>query len=324
HAAVLPVDPQGVGGGRHYRRRRYARHLRAHRAADRRPCTGDAGCAVVHGLVEQLPVAAAHHQRPRPDDFAVGSIDPARDVPGADAVEHRHGRHRPGDSAHHPGVPVRPALGDRGRGRIGSEGVSEPRSVAGAGRAGGSVAVDRAAILAAQLPNGAYPASAGFSQYGHCWLRDGSFIAHAADLAGEHDSAARFHAWVARAVAAQADTVRDLVARRRAGEPITEFEFLPARFSLEGQWQRDGWPNFQLDGYGQWLWSLARHLEMTSQTVVPQHLMAAVTTVVDYLEEFWDEPCYDCWEEFRSQLHTPTLAAISAGMGAIAGPLAGA
>src|SRR5690606_17594236 len=43
-----------------------------------------------------------------------------------------------------------------------------------------------------------------------------------------------------------------------------------------------------------------------------------------YLEEFWDEPCYDCWEEFRSQLHTATLAAISAGMGAIAGPLAGA
>ncbi|HZJ09948.1 MAG TPA: hypothetical protein VFD39_09650, partial [Trueperaceae bacterium] len=43
--------------------------------------------------------------------------------------------------------------------------------------------VDLAAILAAQHHNGAYPASAGFSQYGHSWLRDGSFIAHAVDHA---------------------------------------------------------------------------------------------------------------------------------------------
>jgi GH15 family glucan-1,4-alpha-glucosidase len=189
--------------------------------------------------------------------------------------------------------------------------------VSGEGRSC-AFATDRAAILAAQLPNGAYPASAGFSQYGHCWLRDGSFIAHAADLAGAHDSAARFHGWVGRAVEAQAGAVAELIARRQAGQPITEFEFLPARYNVEGEWLEDGWPNFQLDGYGQWLWSLARHLEATGAAEVPQHLVAAVTTVVDYLEEFWDEPCYDCWEEFRSQLHTATVAAISAGLGAIA------
>lgn len=202
--------------------------------------------------------------------------------------------------------------------------MSEPRhTVGGPPRAAkvdpiSAIDIDRAAILAAQLPTGAYPASAGFSQYSQCWLRDGSFIAHAADLAGEHDSAARFHDWVGRCVAAQAGTVRELIARRRSGEPITEFEFLPARFTVAGEWQRDGWPNFQLDGYGQWLWSLARHLELTHQTAVTAHLEAAVMTVIDYLEEFWDEPCYDCWEEFRSQLHTATLASISAGMSAIA------
>jgi GH15 family glucan-1,4-alpha-glucosidase len=179
-------------------------------------------------------------------------------------------------------------------------------------------AIDRAAVLAAQLPNGAYPASAAFSQYGHCWLRDGSFIAHAADRAGLHDSAARFHDWVGRCVTAQADTVQGLIARRHAGTPISEFEFLPARYTVEGEWQHDGWPNFQLDGYGQWLWSLANHLALTGVTEVPAQLSAAVVTVVDYLEEFWDEPCYDCWEEFRSQLHTATLASISAGMTAIA------
>lgn len=201
--------------------------------------------------------------------------------------------------------------------------MSEPRRDGGSRgvvNAGGDLAtdVDLAAILAAQDANGAYPASAGFSQYGHSWLRDGSFIAHATDLAGRHDSAARFHGWVARSVAAQSQTVRDLVARRRAGEGISEFDFLPARYTVAGAWEQDGWPNFQLDGYGQWLWSLARHLEVTGQDRLPGEVAAAVGVVVDYLEEFWDEPCYDCWEEFRSQLHTATLASISTGMSAIA------
>ena len=177
---------------------------------------------------------------------------------------------------------------------------------------------DLAALLAAQLPNGAYPAAAGFSQYGPCWLRDGSFIAHATDLAGRHDSAARFHAWVARTVAAQAGTVAELLARRRAGEPISEFDLLPTRYAVDGEWVKDGWPNFQLDGYGQWLWSLAGHLAATGQDELPAHLAAGVDVVVDYLSEFWDEPCYDCWEEFRSQLHTATLGSVAAGMGAIA------
>lgn len=188
---------------------------------------------------------------------------------------------------------------------------------AGAGTPVARDDVDLAAILGAQHPGGAYPASAGFSQYGHSWLRDGSFIAHAADRAGQHASAERFHHWVARSIAAQAPAVRELIARRRAGKPISEFDFLPARYTLDGHWQQDGWPNFQLDGYGQWLWSLAGHLVATGQTSLSTEFKAAVAVVIDYLEEFWDEPCYDCWEEFRSQLHTATLASISAGLGAI-------
>lgn len=177
--------------------------------------------------------------------------------------------------------------------------------------------VDLTAILAAQHETGAYPASAGFSQYGQSWLRDGSFIAHAVDRAGRHDSAERFHRWAARSIAAQAPVVHDLISRRRAGRPISEFDFLPARYTLDGEWQRDGWPNFQVDGYGQWLWSLAGHLAATGKSRVPPELLVAVTVVVDYLEEFWDEPCYDCWEEYRSQLHTATLASVWAGLHAI-------
>jgi GH15 family glucan-1,4-alpha-glucosidase len=179
--------------------------------------------------------------------------------------------------------------------------------------------IDVAIILASQHEGGAYPAGANFSQYDQCWLRDGSFIAHAMDVAGQHDSASRFHRWVARTVAAHEAVVHDLVARRERDEGIGEFDFMPARFTPEGAWLQDGWPNFQLDGYGQWLWSLAEHLSRTGATELPTDLRPAVELVVDYLLAFWDEPCYDAWEEGRSQLHTATLASIFAGLRAISG-----
>lgn len=181
----------------------------------------------------------------------------------------------------------------------------------------GAQDVDVAIILAAQHVGGAYPAGASFSQYGQCWLRDGSFIAYAMDVAGHHDSAARFHRWVARTVVAHRQTVHDLIERRERDEGIEEFDFLPARFTPEGKWLRDGWPNFQLDGYGQWLWSLAEHLGKTGAGALPADLRPAVELVADYLLAFWDEPCYDAWEEGRSQLHTATLGSIYAGLRAI-------
>lgn len=172
-------------------------------------------------------------------------------------------------------------------------------------------------ILRAQHPGGAYPAAAGFSQYGQCWLRDGAFIAHAMDLVGEHSSAARFHGWVGRALSAQATAVQELITRAQRGEGLSEFDFLPARFTVEGAWLRDGWPNFQLDGYGQWLWSLSKHLGRTGRTALPADLQLVAELVVGYLEAFWDEPCYDAWEEYRSQIHTSTLASIFGGLQAI-------
>ena len=43
-------------------------------------------------------------------------------------------------------------------------------------------------IRAGQAPSGAYVASPTFSQYGYCWLRDGTWIAYAMDIAGDHAS----------------------------------------------------------------------------------------------------------------------------------------
>lgn len=174
------------------------------------------------------------------------------------------------------------------------------------------VSSDVRRLVAAQHPGGAFPAGAGFSQYGQCWLRDGAFIAHALDLAGEHGSAGRFHAWVAASLLPLEGHVDGLIAARAAREPLGEFDFLPARFAVTGEWVRDGWPNFQLDGYGQWLWGLTAHARLGGE--LTPDVAAAAALVVRYLAAFWKEPCYDSWEEHRSQLHTATLASVAAGM----------
>ena len=47
---------------------------------------------------------------------------------------------------------------------------------------------------------------------------------------------------------------------------------------------------------------------------LPDDVQAAACTVADYLVAFWDEPCYDAWEEGRTQQHTSTLASLCAGL----------
>lgn len=162
-------------------------------------------------------------------------------------------------------------------------------------------------ILAAQTPEGAFPASKDFSQYNHCWLRDGSFIAYALDRARQSAAAARFHDWVARAINRHADLIGDLLASD--GLPDVD-RMLPARFDLDGGITEDDWPNFQMDGYGQWLWAVAEHISRGG--IVPD--VRAVSLVARYVARFWQTPCYDAWEEGRTQLHTSTLVSCWSGL----------
>lgn len=175
-----------------------------------------------------------------------------------------------------------------------------------------SMLLDIGVILSNQHHSGAYVASPTFSQYPFGWLRDGSFIAHAMDAVGQGGSAARFHAWVAEVVERHRAQLERLTARGWAGDHPDEREFLPARFALDGRWHDDDWPAFQLDGYGQWLWSLERHATTTGELVPAARKSARA--VADYLSAFRLEPCYDAWEEGRTQLHTSTLASVVAGL----------
>lgn len=169
-------------------------------------------------------------------------------------------------------------------------------------------------ILQNQAAGGAYMASPNFPNYRFCWFRDGSFTAYAMDLVGEHTSAARFHDWAAIAINHRASDVQRVVSRVRANEPLSGLDYLHTRYSMDGDDATPNeWPNFQMDGFGTWLWALGEHLTLTGKPL-PGAWERAAGLVADYLTELWQHPCYDCWEEYPDKMHPHTLAAIYGGL----------
>ena len=170
-------------------------------------------------------------------------------------------------------------------------------------------------ILENQSAGGAYIACPNFPTYHYCWFRDGSFTAYAMDLAGQHESAHLFHAWVAERVNEREALILDGLAKARAGGTLTEAEILHTRYHLDGTDGQPGeWPNFQLDGFGTWLWALNEHRNQNAEWQLSEEVIHASYLVAEYLTELWSLPCYDCWEEFPDHVHPHTLAAIYAGL----------
>lgn len=175
----------------------------------------------------------------------------------------------------------------------------------------------REILMDGQGETGGYIASPTFSQYGYGWLRDGAYCALALDAVGDGESAMRFHEWVAGVIGDRGDRVTEIVAALESGEPVPEQRMLPTRYRLDGTEEsggEDDWPNFQLDGYGTWLFAL--HSRFGSSP--PPELRAAVRLAADYVRAAWRLPCYDYWEESGDLQHTSTLAALAAGLRAAA------
>ena len=170
------------------------------------------------------------------------------------------------------------------------------------------------AILRNQSASGAIVASPDFAQYHFCWLRDGSFSAFALDRAGEHQASARYHAWVNDAIGGISGIIDDVIEKMLRGEDLDPTIMPPARFSLDGTSVIDDWPNFQIDGYGTWLWSLGQHLVESKQSTLPKELRSSVARAARYLATFATSPCYDVWEENGSAVHTSTLACVYGGL----------
>ncbi len=169
-------------------------------------------------------------------------------------------------------------------------------------------------IKAYQSPSGAYVASPNFPTYHYCWFRDGAFTAYAMNLAGEHESSMRFHAWAAGVIGRYSDLIRRSISKVSQNQPL-EHDFLPTRFTLQGEVDLDNpWPNFQLDGFGTWLWALNEHHQLNPEAQLSKEVLNAAELVADYLTTLWTLPCYDCWEEFPDHIHPHTLAAIYGGL----------
>lgn len=171
----------------------------------------------------------------------------------------------------------------------------------------------RSLITSLQEPNGAYPASPAFSAYrGYCWFRDGSFIADGISCAGEVASASVFHDWAAMVIDRHAERIQRIIAAANVGAPLPDADMMPARFTFDGDMGTDQWWDFQLDGYGTWLWAVATHCER--HRLDPARWSRPAALVVDYLLSSWERPCYDWWEEHDEAIHTSTLGCIAAGL----------
>lgn len=177
-------------------------------------------------------------------------------------------------------------------------------------------------IVSLQDPSGAYPASPTFSAYkGYSWFRDGAFIADGVSAWGGIDSATRFHDWCSRILVSRSAQIREIVEAAAAGEPVADERMLPTRFTFDGAEGADEWWDFQLDGYGTWLWAVVEH---AGRHGVPlDRWMPAIELAVDYLVSSWRRPCFDWWEEHTEEVHGSTLGCIAAGLDAVASRLAG-
>jgi GH15 family glucan-1,4-alpha-glucosidase len=168
-------------------------------------------------------------------------------------------------------------------------------------------------ILRLQDDSGAYPASPTFSAYrGYSWFRDGAFIADAVSAFGAAESAGRFHDWCSRILVERAGLVGDVVAGARAGTPVADERMLATRFTFDGAEGSDEWWDFQLDGYGTWLWAVVEHAARHGESI--ERWRPAIELAVDYLVHSWERPCFDWWEEHSSQVHVSTLGCIAAGL----------
>jgi len=167
---------------------------------------------------------------------------------------------------------------------------------------------------------GSYIASPEFSNYHYCWLRDGSFIAYAMDCVGQHASAAAFFHWVDRTIQRYSSKVDQIELAVREGTDISRDAILHTRFTLDGHegTMDNTWGDFQIDGYGTWLWALAQHVRKTGNYPLLAELSPSVKITIRYLALTWKLPNYDCWEEHPDFMHPYSLACVYSGLNEIA------
>ncbi|MFA9397968.1 MAG: glycoside hydrolase family 15 protein [Clostridiaceae bacterium] len=172
-------------------------------------------------------------------------------------------------------------------------------------------------ITTNQQASGSYVASPNFSTYNYCWLRDGSFSAYSMDLYKKFNSSNRFFDWTNIVICRQEDKLKRILRMKTRGDILLNDDYLPTWFTLDGNECDQEWPNYQLDGYGVWLWALAQHFKITKNDNIMIKYKQSIAIAVEYLCNFWNYPCFDCWQENGETIHTATLASIYGGLNSI-------
>ncbi len=168
-------------------------------------------------------------------------------------------------------------------------------------------------IISLQDASGAYPASPEFSAYrDHSWFRDGAFIADGVSSFGGVESATRFFDWCSSVVLDHRERIERIVQAARDGAPLPDADMLPTRFRFDGAVGDEGWWDFQLDGYGTWVWAVTEHARRYRLPL--GRWEQAISLTVDYLVSSWSRPCFDWWEEHSEQVHVSTLGCIATGL----------
>ena len=140
------------------------------------------------------------------------------------------------------------------------------------------------------------------------------------DRVGEHQSAEAFFRWANRAINKYSFKVAMLEEQIKKDPFSPDKKILHTRYTLEGEEESTDstWGNFQIDGYGTWLWALAEHVRLTGNYALLSKFSDSITTTIRYLNATWQLPNYDCWEEHPEYLHPYSLSAVYGGMKAIA------
>lgn len=139
---------------------------------------------------------------------------------------------------------------------------------------------------------------------------------------GHVESCHRFIRWVNNVIVRQRETVEKLSIwqEHHPGAIPPEHLILPTRYTMNGAVGEDeDWPNFQIDGYGTWLWLVSEYVNAVNDRTVLQECREGISLTITYLSGLWQLPNYDCWEEYSDRIHLSTLACVGGGLQKISG-----
>ena len=166
-------------------------------------------------------------------------------------------------------------------------------------------------VKESQLKSGIMVGSHINGAYNCCFLKDNSFSVYALDIIEEYEIGDKYYNWSSKKIIELEYKIRDAIRRYNNNETLLNSDYLHSIYDANGI-EDEQRSNFQLDGYGVWLWGICQHIKITERR--NEKYIKSIRLIAEYLECFWQSPCFGCWEEKDDRIHTSTLACIYGGL----------